>query len=1430
VGDRSAGGAGGAERTAGKCCAHRRGRASPAHRERQREPAARAIGIWTGHAAPAGAGAGQTMETVEQQRDPGSMGVPMSGKVTAVGLDVITERSGHAIAPVTPSVCLTPAAPSPIPVPYPVMGNSAEGIVGAPSRTKINGVKAATVGAAVKASHGNEPGTLKEVVSHNTGGPCPVLVGAPIVLVELGMAGVTGSPMMENRSPGGTGRTAPAPMIGASMAFGTAVAGGGGNGGGADGDGHGDGAGAGGAGDGGNGGGAPAGQDGQCSGGHPVDVITGRAYTLPAVDLELPGPLPLTFVRVYSTTAAERDVGLGFGWSCSWSWEIEVRRRALVLWGEDGVAVDFPVLDVGAEHVGAWGWALRRERERFVLDKGDGVSRIFAAVDEDARRWKLIEIRDRNGNRAELLYDERGRLCEVTDSVGRVIGVETTSAGRIGSIQIKNPRARGRWIKVVRYAYDDGGHLGAVIDAEGHATRYEYDNDHRLTRETDRTGLSFCFVYDRAGRCVETWGEHPGRRDPSLAEDVPTVLADGAKARGIHHVRLDYHPGRYTEVADSTQITRYFGNVHGLVDKQVNGTGVEESACDARGLVIAEMDGEAAVTRTTRDPRGRVAMVIDPLGRVTRYERDEHGDVIRFVDPAGGTYELHRDERGNVVHQADPTGATCSATYDAHGLVTSVTSPTGGVTRLAYDAEGNLVEQIEPTGARWQWSHDVLGRRVLEVDPLGRETRFAWTERGDLAAVFHANDTTTRYLYDGERRLTEIQGPGQHTTGLAWGGFGRLVARIGADGQIQRFRYNREGELTEVQNELGEQHRLHRNSTGLVTREETFDGRTIKYRYDHAGRLASVETAGEITEHAYNAAGELVSRTLPDETVESFERNARGELVRVTWPGGEVHFERDQSGRVLCEVQAHRGEEHSVTSLFDHAGARVRRISSRGLAEHLERDRAGARTRTILDETQDVLHERDPLGRERMRALPRGGRIHHAYDALGRVSRRWATSPGETRPVRFDDPGWASAEAPTQPPRVTAEREFNYSAEGELADALDRRLGWVQYNYDSAGRLTELHYEATGVAERFSYDAAGNPHDVRADHHARDYGPGGRLRCRADTIYQWDAAGRLAEKRTSHAGGAVVWRYAWTAAGMLAAVELPDGRREEYAYDPLGRRMEARLYHALPLIGRPRLQERTRFVWDGDTIAHAICTRVAETGELIVEERAFCFEDGGFVPWAQCDDVPDGFGGRSRTWAFFVNDAVGTPDELVGSDGAVLAELERQAWGRVTAGKAATPLRFQGQFGDRATGLHYNRFRYYDPEAGLYLSPDPIGLDGGLRAYGYGINPVRWIDPLGLAFNTPNTGVVYLRTDNAQNEYVGRSKSKEAFERRKAAHRRSCPAAGYDCAPLQAGIGNASDLAQAEEDWIRAGGGPGRLQNKIHAQAAKKYNGKVPFP
>jgi YD repeat-containing protein len=84
-----------------------------------------------------------------------------------------------------------------------------------------------------------------------------------------------------------------------------------------------------------------------------------------------------------------------------------------------------------------------------------------------------------------------------------------------------------------------------------------------------------------------------------------------------------------------------------------------------------------------------------------------------------------------------------------------------------------------------------------------------------------------------------------------------------------RLRYNLEGELVEVYNERGEVHRLAYTTSGLLKGETTFDGRKLWYRHDPAGRVVRVENGAlEITELAYDLAGQLVKRALNDDAVE----------------------------------------------------------------------------------------------------------------------------------------------------------------------------------------------------------------------------------------------------------------------------------------------------------------------------------------------------------------------------------------------------------------------------------------------------------------------------------------------------------------------------------------------------------------------------------
>ncbi|MBL3832422.1 type IV secretion protein Rhs, partial [Pseudomonas syringae pv. theae] len=110
---------------------------------------------------------------------------------------------------------------------------------------------------------------------------------------------------------------------------------------------------------------------------------------------------------------------------------------------------------------------------------------------------------------------------------------------------------------------------------------------------------------------------------------------------------------------------------------------------------------------------------------------------------------------------------------------------------------------------------------------------------------------------------------------------------------------------------------------------------------------------------------------------------------------------------------------------------------------------------------------------------------------------------------------------------------------------------------------------------------------------------------------------------------------------------------------------------------------------------------------------------------------------------YYHTDQIGTPLEMTDADGQIVWQAKYRAWGAVeklVVNEVEQNLRFQGQYFDVETGLHYNTFRYYDPEIGRFTTQDPIGLLGGENLYQYAPNTISWIDPWGLSCRTDYVG------------------------------------------------------------------------------------------
>lgn len=215
-------------------------------------------------------------------------------------------------------------------------------------------------------------------------------------------------------------------------------------------------------------------------------------------------------------------------------------------------------------------------------------------------------------------------------------------------------------------------------------------------------------------------------------------------------------------------------------------------------------------------------------------------------------------------------------------------------------------------------------------------------------------------------------------------------------------------------------------------------------------------------------------------------------------------------------------------------------------------------------------------------------------------------------------------------------------------------------------------------------------------------------------------AARVVEKR----GRNGTQHYRWDAEHRLTEVAVIRGstvRRYGYVYDAPGRRVEK---HELDAEGKP--YNRTTFLWDGMRLAQEC--RLGRSSSLYIYS-----DQGSHEPLARVDRAAPG---EADEVLYYHTDVNGAPEEMTDSGGNIVWEAGYQVWGNLTHEKETRPvqqnLRFQGQYLDRETGLHYNLYRFYDPDIGKFISGDPIGLAGGPNLYAYAPNPLGWIDPLGL--------------------------------------------------------------------------------------------------
>jgi len=1111
--------------------------------------------------------------------------------------------------------------------------------------------------------------------------------------------------------------------------------------------------------------------------GNPINVMTGNKYQreddLPA----LPGVLGLEIVRHYNSRFSGPDVApgvVGRGWKLSYETELTVTGDTIRVYQADGSSFMFrrdlvnqAVANSADPANGSIAIHRNRDgRDEYLWRWTDGRELSFD------RRGKLAQIKAASGEIVSLLYDAQGLLVKVTDPQGRSLHLayldrqQAARGDRFRGVQsIDSP--------VGRFGYEYGNPVpkGAAIDqlhllanlvrvrypAAGAGRQYHYED---AAHPTYLTGVTLegqgadgkpkaqrysTFGYQADGRAVlSTHANNVDKVAINFERPGLTVVTNSQGQQTVY---------RYATVADDFRLLEVRGagcalcgppNQRYRYDQQ--GRLVETSALDAQGLA-------RQTVKTDLDHYGRPLLVsrIDYLkGKAQPAQwqlRYEYG-----AQTVGGPTLVARP---SVVPGRE---AVTRFTYNALGQATSVS-----FSGWAPAVEGAPVAIARTT--RYQY-RSINGRSVLaQIDgplPNGKTN-----SPGD--------SDITRFEYDASGNFVRrTVAPGGIITEVSERDAAlRLVAvrrTYDRSQQTATTRTNWRGDLETSSVE------------GLLLADSSKQTRTLRYRYDAFGNLAgkpAAPTGGDAASGRAplpgmdtDAWGRPVAWRDTDGTPllqaqwGEMGTAAQASVLSLSARNAQAQRLLDDEGRVVAIKNPGQGWQ---TARYDVAGRVEENIDPRGarlLAKwdtagrllRLERFAPGGRTPeqvlsysyagawpstetiTDADGTRTTLTERDAQGRvlrETLRIAPAGPLTaaltqpvqvsqSFRYDAQGRLLSRTLTDNGgravelattlddQGLPARVSAMGMLPAWLGGQ--RIVVDRiQWQRLDSGPYATEIAHGDGSVdryqRVNQELAPAAGEASQAAAAAADRAGGVAAANQGDAAP---APSTGPG----------REHDAAGLPSALMTSQGN----LHLRWNAAGQLVETQRAQGS-SRYVYDARGRRV-------VKLVTDARGQtQATLSVYEGNSL-------VAEADAQ--GQASFAYVHVGWRPVAQIDLRSGDWWDTLRARLFGAS-----PRHLHTSRaGKVLSMTEQgkvvwQDEARTGTAGVHQPLRYVGQYHDDDSGLDYHGARYFAPQSGRFISPDPRGVadavneiagDFLLDLYAYaGGQPEDYFDPDGAA-------------------------------------------------------------------------------------------------
>ncbi|MGF1770389.1 DUF6531 domain-containing protein [Enterovibrio makurazakiensis] len=1004
----------------------------------------------------------------------------------------------------------------------------------------------------------------------------------------------------------------------------------------------------------------------------PISMATGEEL-LSLQDGYLPGLIPFEWKRLYRTSAAELNQGLGFGWSHSLSHQLHNAGKDVIWTDAENKQTRFPKpsrkLPI-ITNTTAHAAAYFDENERIVTIAENGQRFHFKAKEDE---WLLDEISDKYHHRLLIQHDNHNRVETVTTESGlrfRLI-YQDLLLSRVDLYHKKEQDERPVWVFIHTQA------------------EYSYNESEQLIAATNASGETERYQYD----------DHNVIQSRELAGGAIFYWEWQGEGKSSKAIR------QYSNLSNIDTTYAWDESSNAVTLTNSNGT-QQVYQHDENARLIKEVDAGGGEYLKEYDNKGQLLKEIDPLGNTTEYIYSKSGELQTKIAPNGlvthytyldgrlvqvsqdqAQWDYKHDKLGNITWQRDPLGHVTRYGYNNHGLINAIHHPDGTKHSLVWNVNGELVEETTPQGEKIRYRYDILGRLRYRQDSLGiHEMHYDRSDR--LTKHVLPGGKTRYYEYNAYSKVTKFTDEKGRLTQYEYRWPSHQVSKtINPDGTEVSYQYENAFQfLSDIVNENGEHYHIDYASTGHVSREVTFDGRELTYQYDKHTQLTSktekgVNGAELTTQYQYDSLGNVIVKTLPDDNEVRYEYDTHGRLVAVDdghWP---LAYQYDLLGRLT--------QEHQGWATLGYCYDEVSRLNA-----------------MVLPDGQRVDYRFDS-GQLSQVNLNNQLLSKHTYQASGLELQR--QQGALTSYYQHDDQGRLLEHRVKQKQLEKIHRKYHYNSVGNLTDIEDSERGQKQYHYDPLDRLTAVR----GVQnEDFHHDPAGN---LLLNKQANV--EGNKLLFQGDSHYQYDEFGRLTLEARGK-GSKLVSSYTYDCQHRLVQLEKPDGSKASYQYDAFGRRISK------SITDKAGNTSSTEFIWQADKL-------LVET-DNIERYQTYLYEYGSFRPLA----LIDGEGANNQETYFYQLDQLGTPLEITSVSGEVVWSVDYKAYGNLAlkrAEKVTSNLRFQGQYFDEESGLHYNRHRYYSPATGRFITSDPIGLAGGLNSYQYVKNPLSWIDPLGLS-------------------------------------------------------------------------------------------------